>query len=208
MIRLGLTGGIAAGKSTVSKHLSERGIPVIDYDLLARKVVEPGNPVLGRIVEAFGPQALGADGFLDRSWMAAKVFAGPDRESHRRRLEGIIHPAVFALAAEEDDQFRESGRPLVVHDIPLLVEQEEQARRHGLVFDHIMSVEAPEETRIDRMVAQRGMSERAAQARISAQAEEAGRRALADIIIDSSQPLPDMLEAVDAAVNRLLSLCS
>lgn len=208
MIRLGLTGGIAAGKSTVSKHLAERGIPVIDYDLLARKAVEPGSPALDRIVEAFGPQALGSDGSLDRAWMATKVFAGSDRESNRRRLEGIIHPAVFALAADEDARYQESGCPLVVHDIPLLVEQEEQTRRHGLVFDHIMSVEAPEKTRISRMVAQRGMSEGAAQARISAQADETGRRALADVIIDSSQPLPDMLGAVDVAVDRLLSLCS
>src|SRR5918993_638986 len=144
MTRVGLTGGVASGKSTVSAILAELGAVVIDADLLAREVVAPGTGGLAAVVEEFGPDVLGADGGLDRARIGALVFADPER---RRALEAIIHPRVRARAAEI-----EAAAPpdaVVVHDIPLLAETGQAAS-----FDAVVVVDVPVEVQVDRMVAE------------------------------------------------------
>lgn len=208
IVRIGLTGGIAAGKSTVSRRLGELGAYVIDYDVLARRVVEPGSSVLQEIAAQFGPQAISADGTLDRGWMAQYVFGGAEESdteqtnaageswesinlTPRERLMAIEYPAIFSLAQEAE---RGVSGGVVVHDIPLLAEVVDTL---PFSFDHVVTVEAPETLRIERMVATRGMSARQAAGRIRSQPTEAQRRAIADIVIDTTEPLPRMLEEAD-----------
>lgn len=201
MIRIGLTGGIAAGKSTVAARLRERGCLHIDYDALARQVVEPGGAALPAIAAAFGPDAIGPDGTLDRAWVAERVF-GPDAApGARERLDAIEHPLIYQAAARAERADAASGHPhaIVVHDVPLLAEVLADL---PFRFDHIVSVEAPEATRIRRMVATRGMSERQARDRIRHQGTRAEREAIADVIIDSTQPMARMCEQVDTLVVR------
>ena len=184
MLRIGLTGGIGSGKSTVAALLAERGALVVDADRIAREVVEPGTPGLAAIVEAFGDQVLAADGSLDRAALAAVVFADPQA---RQRLDGIVHPLVRARAAE----LAAAAPPgaVVVHDVPLLVETGLTA-----LYDIVVVVDAPVETQVARLVAARGMTEDAARARIAAQATREDRLAPADVVIDNSGTL-DELEA-------------
>ena len=119
MIRIGLTGGIAAGKSTVATHLRELDATLVDYDVLARKVVEPGSVGLQRIVEHFGPDAMNAQGGLNRRWMSEHVFSDPNAESERRILDDIEHPLIYDLALSEERQAVEKNPDaVVVHDIP------------------------------------------------------------------------------------------
>ncbi len=154
-MRVGLTGGVASGKSTVSAILTELGAVVIDADLLAREVVAAGTDGLAAVVEEFGPEVLGPDGALDRPRLGALVFADPER---RRALEAIIHPRVRARAAEIEASAPEGS--VVVHDIPLLTETGQAAS-----FDAVVVVDVPTEVQVDRMVRIRGMSEEDARAR-------------------------------------------
>lgn len=189
-MRIGLTGGIAAGKSTVARRLAQLGAYVIDYDLLARRVVAPGGEALRRIVAEFGPEACNPDGTLNRSWIADRIF-GSDPHA-RRRLDAIEHPLIYREAAR-----LESTHPterIIVHDIPLLAEVLDGI---PFSFDRIVTVEAPETERIERMVATRGMSRRQALERISHQSTQRRRRAIADEVIDSSQPMANMMQVVD-----------
>ena len=175
-LHVGLTGGIGAGKSTVARLLAEHGALVLDADLAARAVVEPGTEGLAEVVEAFGPGVLGADGSLDRAALAAVVFADEER---RRRLNAIVHPRVRAWMAERSAAVPDGS--VVVQDIPLLVES-------GLasLFEFVIVVDADDETRIGRLVRDRGMTEQQARARIAAQAPRAVRNAAADRLIDNS----------------------
>jgi len=191
--RVGLTGGVASGKSTVSAILAELGAVVIDADLLAREVVAPGTEGLAAVVEEFGPDVLGADGGLDRPRLGALVFADPDR---RRALEAIIHPRVRARAAEI-----EAAAPIgavVVHDIPLLAETGQAAS-----FDAVVVVDVPVEVQVDRMVRIRGMSEADARARIAAQSDRDARLAIATYVVENTGSL-DELRARVAAVYRTI----
>jgi dephospho-CoA kinase len=186
MRRIGLTGGIGSGKSTVSALLAERGAVVVDADLIAREVVEPGTPGLAAVVEAFGTDVLGADGSLDRPALAAVVFADP---AARRRLDGIVHPLVRARASE-----LEAAAPpgaVVVHDVPLLVETGQAGR-----FDLVLVVAADVETRVARLV-RRGLTEDDARARIAAQATDEQRRAVADVVLDNSGTPEQLAAQVD-----------
>ena len=192
--RVGLTGGVASGKSTVSAILAELGAVVIDADLLARDGAAPGSAGLAEVVAAFGPTVLTETGELDRPALGVIVFAD---ESRRRELEAIIHPRVRARAAE-----LESAAPpdsLVVHDIPLLVE----TGRAG-EFDAVIVVDVPEQTQIDRMVTLRGMTEQDARAMIAAQASREQRVAAATYVIDNSGSLEDLRARV-AEIHGLLS---
>lgn len=192
-LRTALTGGIAAGKSTVARRLSGLGIAVIDYDVLARRAVEPGGEGLRAIVRGFGARALDSAGGLDRRWMAAHVF-GPDAvPGARETLNRIVHPIVFRLAAEEEARCVSSG--LVVHEVPLLVEV---IARIPFRFDHVVTVEAPEEVRVARMVATRGMPRDQALGRIAGQSTAQARRRIADVVIDSARPMDEMLARVDS----------
>ena len=186
MLRIGLTGGIGAGKSTVSRLLVERGAVLIDADRLAREVVEPGTPGLAAVVEAFGQQVLADDGSLDRAGLAAVVFADPEA---RRRLDDIVHPLVRRRAAELLAAAPEDA--VVVQDVPLLVETG-QAGSHDLV----LVVEADLDTRVRRLVG-RGLSEDDARARIAAQATDEQRRAVADVVLDNSGTVEELEAQVD-----------
>src|SRR5262245_3176000 len=173
MLLIGLTGGIGAGKSAVGKRLAELGAIVIDADALAREVVEPGTDGLAEVVAEFGPDVLTPTGELDRPALGRLVFADPQR---RQALEGLIHPRVRARSAEIIASAPADA--VVVNDIPLLVETG-QAKNFPLVI----VVLASEQTRVDRLARDRGMSEQDARARIAAQATDEQRRAVADVVI-------------------------
>ena len=186
MLRIGLTGGIGSGKSTVAGLLAARGAVVIDADRIAREVVEPGTPGLAAVVEAFGPQVLAPDGSLDRPALAAVVFADPEA---RRRLDAIVHPLVRRRSAELDASAPRDA--VVVHDVPLLVET---GRWHP--YDLVLVVEADRGIRVARLVG-RGLSAEDARARIAAQATDEQRRAVADVVLDNSGTVEDLEAQVD-----------
>src|SRR5919206_24410 len=168
MLRIGLTGGIGAGKSTVSAALAGHGAVVVDADRIAREVVEPGSPGLDAVVAAFGRGVLTADGALDRPALAAVVFADP---AARRRLDGIVHPLVRRRAAELERAAREADEDaVVVHDVPLLAETGQAGS-----YDLVLVVETPADVRLPRLVA-RGLTADDARARIAAQATDEQRR--------------------------------
>jgi dephospho-CoA kinase len=186
VLRIGLTGGIGSGKSTVSALLTERGAVLIDADRLAREVVEPGTPGLAAVAEAFGDGVVGPDGALDRPALAAIVFADPEA---RRRLDGIVHPLVRARAAE----LVAAAPPdaVVVQDVPLLVETGQAGG-----YDLVLVVEADLRVRVERLIA-RGMGEDDARARIAAQATDEQRRAAADVVLDNSGSRDELAAQVD-----------
>ncbi|KLI98193.1 dephospho-CoA kinase [Streptomyces albidoflavus] len=179
MLIVGLTGGIGAGKSEVSRLLVEHGAHLVDADRIAREVVEPGTPGLAAVVEAFGESVLAADGSLDRPKLGEIVFADPER---RAVLNGIVHPLVGARSAELQSQAPEDG--VVVHDVPLLTE-------NGLaeLYDLVIVVDVEPATQVERLVRSRGMSEEEARARMAAQAGREERLAVADIVIDNEVSL-------------------
>ncbi|MDQ8701619.1 dephospho-CoA kinase [Streptomyces sp. LHD-70] len=179
MLKVGLTGGIGAGKSEVSRLLASYGAVLIDADRIAREVVEPGTPGLRAVVEAFGPEVLAADGSLDRPRLGAIVFADPDRLAV---LNGIVHPLVGARSAELEAAA--GADSVVVHDVPLLTE-------NGLapLYDLVVVVDASPETQLDRLVRLRGMTEEDARARMAAQATREKRLEIADIVMDNDGPI-------------------
>jgi dephospho-CoA kinase len=176
MILVGLTGGIGSGKSTVSSLLAGHGAVVIDADAITRQLQEPGQPVLEAIVERFGSGVLDRDGRLDRPGLAAIVFSDPEA---LRALNEIVHPAVGAETARRITA-QQGTDHVVVLDVPLLVE----TGRRGLAA--IIVVDVPTDVAVERLVAQRGMSEADARARVAVQASRDDRLAKADIVIDNS----------------------
>ncbi|MFB7270271.1 dephospho-CoA kinase [Streptomyces sp. NPDC056244] len=179
MLRLGLTGGIGAGKSEVSRLLTGYGAVLIDSDRIAREVVEPGTPGLAAVVAEFGPEVLTGEGRLDRPKLGGIVFADQDR---LRALNAIVHPLVRARSAELEAAAGPDA--IVVHDVPLLVENGLQG-----LYDLVVVVDASPETQLDRLVRQRGMAEPEARDRMAAQATREERRAVADVVIDNDGPL-------------------
>ncbi|MFJ4169431.1 dephospho-CoA kinase [Paenarthrobacter sp. NPDC089714] len=188
MLKIGLTGGIASGKSLVAARLQELGATLVDADLLARQVVEPGTAGLSRVVAAFGEGILAADGSLDRPALGAIVFQDPSR---RQMLNSIIHPLVRASAAATLAA-AEPGE-IVVQDIPLLVETGQ-----GSAFHLVIVVDSPDDVRFQRMVELRGMSPDEARSRMAAQAGREERLAAADVVLDNSGSRSDILGAVDS----------
>lgn len=194
MVRVGLTGGIASGKSAVAAELAARGAIIIDADVLAREVVEPGTPALAAIIDRFGPQVL-SDGQLDRARLAQIVFADP---LARRDLERIVHPAVRARAADLE---RAAGRAaVVVHVIPLLVETGQQED-----FDLVVTVDVDHETQIKRLIARNGYTRAEAESRIAAQASREDRRIAADVVLDNTGSVAQLREQIDALWAELSS---
>ncbi|GFH35209.1 dephospho-CoA kinase [Streptomyces pacificus] len=189
MLKVGLTGGIGAGKSEVSRLLASYGAVLIDADEIAREVVEPGTPGLAAVVEAFGPEVLTPEGTLDRPRLGAIVFSDAERLA---RLNAIVHPLVGARSAELEAAADPDA--VVVHDVPLLAE-------NGLapLYDLVVVVDAAPGTRLDRLVRLRGMTESEARARMAAQAEPEQRRAVADLIVDNDGPL----EALEPRVREI-----
>jgi dephospho-CoA kinase len=194
MLRVALTGGIASGKSLVAAELAARGAVIIDADVLAREVVEPGTPALAAIIDKFGPQIM-RDGELDRSQLGAIVFADPDA---RRDLERIVHPAVRARAAELERAADPDA--VVVHVIPLLVETGQQQD-----FDVVVTVDVDHETQIQRLIARNGFSRAEAAARVDAQADSEERRTAADVVVDNHGNLEDVREQIAALWDVLTS---
>ncbi|MGW0330725.1 dephospho-CoA kinase [Streptomyces sp. NPDC003011] len=186
MLKVGLTGGIGAGKSEVSRLLVECGAVLIDADRIAREVVAPGTPGLASVVEAFGPDVLTADGSLDRPRLGSIVFADPDKLAV---LNSIVHPLVGARSRELETAAAEDA--VVVHDVPLLTE-------NGLapLYDVVVVVDASPTTQLDRLVGLRGMTEADARARMAAQATREKRLEIADIVIDNDVPLDDLRRRV------------
>jgi dephospho-CoA kinase len=192
--RIGLTGGIAAGKTAVSDLLAQHGAVVVDSDLLAREVVAPGTPGLSAVVDAFGPGVLDADGSaLDRAALGRLVFADP---TARRRLEAIVHPLVRQRA--RDLEAAALPGSVVVHVIPLLVETGQADR-----FDSVVVVDVPVELQLARLVEGRGLSPGEARARMAAQASRAERLAVADHVVDGGGSLGELAEVVAALWTRL-----
>ena len=193
-MRVGLTGGIGSGKSTVSALLAEHGAVIIDADAIARQVVERGTAGFQAVVERFGADVVGADGALDRAKLASIVFAD---ESARADLNAIVHP----LVGERSGELMAAARAdaIVVYDVPLLVES-------GLAggFDVVVVVEADSSTRLERLAA-RGVPEADARSRMAAQATDEQRRAVADEVVDNSGPQADLAPLVDALWRRLES---
>ena len=189
---MGLTGGIASGKSTVSQILRELGAVVIDADVLAREVVAKGTPGLAQVVEAFGEGVLGPDGELDRPRMGELVFA--DDEA-RRKLEAIVHPLVFERIVELEENAPEGA--VVVHDIPLLAE----SGRAG-TFDAVLVVDVPEADQVARGIA-RGMAESDVRDRMAKQATREQRQAIASHLIDNSGTVEDLRGQVAALYAEL-----
>ncbi|HZC42239.1 MAG TPA: dephospho-CoA kinase [Streptosporangiaceae bacterium] len=184
MLRVGLTGGIGAGKSEVSRRLAGYGAVLIDADAAAREVVEPGTPGLAAIREAFGPGVLLPDGSLDRPKLGEIVFADPGA---RQRLNEIVHPLVAARMRDLEEQAAAAGTPVVVHDVPLLAE-------NGLAsqYDVVVVVDVAPRVQLERLVRERGLDRSQAQARIAAQASRADRLALATYVVDNSGSLAEL----------------
>ena len=181
-LRIGLTGGIGAGKSEVSRRLESYGAVVIDADLLARQVVAPGTPGLAQVVEAFGEGVLGPDGSLDRERLGEIVFADA---SLRGKLNGIVHPLVGARMRELEEAADEAA--IVVHDIPLLAENHLQDG-----FDEVVVVDVPPRVQAERLAKERGMAPEQAEARMRAQASRQERLAIATIVVDNSGSLAEL----------------
>ncbi|MFD0054297.1 dephospho-CoA kinase [Streptomyces sp. NPDC127168] len=186
MLKVGLTGGIGAGKSEVSLLLVEHGAVLIDADRIAREVVAPGTPGLAAVVAAFGEDVLAGDGSLDRPKLGSIVFADPERLA---ALNAIVHPLVGdrsrALEEAADDD------AVVVHDVPLLTE-------NGLapLYDVVVVVDTDPATQLGRLVRLRGMTEQDARARMAAQATREQRREIADVVIDNDVPLDELRRRV------------
>lgn len=184
---VGLTGGIGSGKSTVARMLAERGAVVVDADAIAREVVEPGQPALAALVEAFGPEILQPDGSLDRTELAARAFV---TDETRKQLEAITHPAIG-----EEFLRRVAAAPadgIVVHDVPLLVES-----TRGFEYGAVIVVEAPRELRLLRLEA-RGVSRADAERRMALQAGDEARRKVATWVVDNSSDLADLEHQIAA----------
>jgi len=182
VLRVGLTGGIGSGKSEVSRRLAAQGAVVIDADLIAREVVEPGTEGLAEVVGAFGDQVLRPDGELDRGRLGDLVFADPEL---RGKLNAIIHPRVARRMAELEQAAGPGA--IVVHDVPLIAEN----GRAG-AYDVVVVVDAPPKVQAERLVRRRGMTREQARARMAAQASREQRLAIADIVIDSSGSLTEL----------------
>ena len=193
MLKVGLTGGIGAGKSEVSRLLASYGAVVVDADLIAREVVAPGTAGLAAVVAEFGPEVLLPDGALDRPRLGGIVFADPARLA---ALNAIVHPLVGRRSAELE---AEAGPgDVVLHDVPLLAE-------NGLagLYDLVVVVDAADGTRLDRLVRLRGMAESEARARMAAQSSREERLAVADIVIDNSGSREDLDRRVDEVWGEL-----
>ncbi|MEV4785240.1 dephospho-CoA kinase [Streptomyces tuirus] len=186
MQKVGLTGGIGAGKSEVSRLLVACGAVLIDADRIAREVVAPGTPGLASVVEAFGEGILAADGSLDRPRLGAIVFSDAEKLA---TLNAIVHPLVGARSRELEEAAADDA--VVLHDVPLLTE-------NGLapLYDLVIVVDAAPETQLDRLVRLRGMTEEDARARMAAQATREQRREIADIVIDNDVPLEELEQRV------------
>jgi dephospho-CoA kinase len=195
--RVALTGGIASGKSTVANLFAEFGVPLIDTDIIARQVVEPGRPALAAVVAAFGTDMLDADGRLDRRRMRERIFSDP---AAKRRLEAILHPAIRLEMERQSSTAQGSYQVLV---IPLLTEG--KRRDH---VDRVLLVDVPEELQIQRLMMRDGVTHAQAEASLNAQATRAERLAAADDVVRNTGRVDDLREAVANLHQKYLALAA
>ncbi len=192
MYLIGLTGGIASGKSVVSSRLAQRGAILVDADILAREVVGPGSDGLAAIAREFGASVISPDGSLDRAALGAIIFSDPEK---RAKLNEITHPAVWRLALDRFARAEaEDPHAVVVYDVPLLVES---SRSRPMRFDLVVVVHASSEVRLGRLMSERGMTREEATHRLNSQASDAERLAIADVVIDSNGTLDETLQQAD-----------
>lgn len=194
MRRVGLTGGIGSGKSTVATMLEARGAVVVDADLIARQLVEPGGAALAELVTEFGPRILTEDGSLSRAELAAMAFSD---QRATERLNAIMHPLIREEAARQLEEQPEAA--VVVYDMPLLVETGQED-----LVDVVVVVDVPEETQVDRAVRLRGLDEDDVMRRMAVQASRSDRLAAADVVIDNNGPLSETEAQVDALWGSLI----
>lgn len=195
MITVGLTGGIGSGKSTVAALLAREGFAVVDADQIARQIMEPGSPVLGQVAREFGEDIVRDDASLDRAKLAQRAFG---TEEATQRLNAITHPAIRAESARQFDEARRRGEPVVIYDMPLLVDL-------GLHRDMDLTVvvDVDPEERVRRLAASRGIAEADARARIARQIPDAQRLAAADVVIDNNGSERELETQVAALAKRL-----
>lgn len=195
---IGLTGGIGSGKSTVAGMLADAGYPVVDADQLAREVVEPGQPALTELAEAFGADVLDKEGALRRGELAARAFVDKQRTE---LLNSITHPRIQELRRRRFAEAESAGAEAVVYDMPLLVEQ--GADKH---CDLVVVVDADVEERVSRLAQHRGLDSADARRRIAQQIDDETRRAAADVIIDNNGPVGDLEAQVQDLLVRIRGL--
>lgn len=195
MFKLGLTGGIATGKTTISKYLKTKGIPVLDADEYARKVVEPGTPGLTDIVNTFGKQVLQSDGSLNRKLLGQIIF---NDMTARQKLNDITHPRIQQMMTDELQKLAKGKTPLVILDIPLLLEN------HNIAgADSIMVVTVPESIQLNRLMQRNNLTKEEAQRRIDAQMPLSEKEKLADFIVDNSGTIANTLTQVDKVIQNI-----
>lgn len=185
---IGLTGGIGSGKTTVAERLRQKGAFIVDADKVAREVVEPGQPALAELAEAFDG-VITAEGVLDRAGLARQAFATPEAT---QQLNNITHPRIRERTDELFATAREEGREVVVYDMPLLIENGETE-----TVDTVLVVDTPDETRVSRLVDSRGLDEDDARRRIAAQIDRDTRLAAADVVLDNSGDIEALIDQVD-----------
>ncbi|GAA3513880.1 dephospho-CoA kinase [Corynebacterium pilbarense] len=195
MKKVGLTGGIGSGKSTVARMLGDAGFAVVDADQIARDIMEPGSPVLGEVAAEFGADLIGADGALNRGELARRAFATTE---DTKRLNAITHPAIRAESERRFAAAEEAGEQAVIYDMPLLVDL-------GLNQDMDLTVvvDVDKDERIRRLVAKRGLDEADARARMAQQIDDEARLAAADVVIDNNGPLDALDVQVAALVEKI-----
>jgi dephospho-CoA kinase len=194
---VGLTGGIASGKSTVARAFAQRGIPVVDADMLAREVVAPGSPGLAAIVESFGTGVLLEDGTLDRKQVGALVFNDP---ALRIKLNSITHPRVAMLSAERLAAIPEGSVPYAIYEAPLIVEN---GLHHAMRALIVVAIDAP--LQIERVMLRDGLDRHAAESRLRAQAPLERKLAAATYVIDNGKSLSELFPQVDAVHDKILA---
>ena len=195
MFKLGLTGGIATGKTTISNYLKTKGIPVLDADEYARKVVEPGTPGLTDIVNTFGKQVLQSDGSLNRKLLGQIIF---NDMTARQTLNDITHPRIQQMMTVELQKLAKDKTPLVILDIPLLLEN------HNIAgADAIMVVTVPESIQLNRLMQRNNLTKEEAQGRIDAQMPLSEKEKLADFIVDNSGTIANTLTQVDKVIQKI-----
>lgn len=188
MLKVGLTGGIGSGKSTAASRLQELGATIIDADQVAREIVEPGQPALAELAEAFGG-ILNDDGSLNRGELARQAFASSEATE---KLNSITHPRIRERTQELFADAEESGADVVVYDMPLLIENGEYKQ-----MDHVLVVDAPDDVRVERLVNQRGLDEGDARRRIAAQIDRETRLQAADTVLDNGGGREELIAQVD-----------
>jgi len=195
---IGLTGGIGSGKSTVARSLQEHGFPIVDADLIAREIVEPGQPALAALAKEFGEDILNADGSLDRGLLASRAFTTKDTT---QRLNDITHPRINQRTQELFDEARENGAEAVIYDMPLLIDK-------GLHkdMDATIVVHAAEHVRLERLTTKRGLDVDDVRRRINAQIDDETRKQHADILLDNNGTEEDLTQQIAQAVDKIKQL--